>query len=58
MAVSIKNLTINTKVNKAGAETENAQKKQAKALSKMDMEAIIQECMDRVKTMIEYELKP
>lgn len=58
MAISINQLTINTKVNKQAKETAKAQKAYAKGLSKMDMEAIIQECMDRVRAMIEYELKP
>ncbi len=58
MPVSIKQLTINTKVNKHGKNQAKAQKKHAKGLSKMDKDAIIQECLSRVKELIEYELRP
>lgn len=58
MPVSIKNLVINTKVNKQQKQQAKAQKAYSKGLSKMDKEAIIDECMRRVREMIEYELKP
>lgn len=57
MAISVNQVTINTKVNKQAKENAKAQKSYSKGLSKMDMEAIIQECMDRVKAMMEYELR-
>lgn len=59
MPVSIKQMTINTKVNKQGG-SENAQKKQGGGggMSKLDKEALIEECLARVREMIEYELKP
>ena len=59
MPVSIKQMTINTKVNKKGGAN-NAEKKQSGGggMSKLDKEALIEECMARVRAMIEYELKP
>lgn len=60
MPVSIKQMTINTKVNKKGG-ADNAEKKQGGGgggMSKLDKEALIEECMARVRAMIEYELKP
>lgn len=59
MPVSIKQMTINTKVNKQGS-SENTQNKQGGGggMSKLDKEALIEECLARVREMIEYELKP
>jgi hypothetical protein len=58
MSISIKQLTINTKVNKQDKKQAKAQKSHAKGLSKMDKEAMIQECLARVKELIDYELRP
>ncbi len=58
MPISIKNLVLNTKVSKEQKEQNKAQKSYAKGMSKMDKEAIIEECMARVREMMEYELKP
>ncbi len=58
MPVSIKQLTINTKVNKQQKKQAKAQKSYAKGLSKMDKDAIIEECVRQVRELIEYELKP
>jgi len=58
MPISIKQLTINTKVNKQQKQQAKAQKGYAKGLSKIDRRALIEECMDRVRELIEYELKP
>ncbi len=57
MAVSIKELTVNTQVNKQNNDKKATAETGGK-LSRMDREAIIAECMARVKEMIEYELKP
>ena len=59
MPVNIKQLTINTKVNKKNKEEKNASGGGGGGgLSKLDKETIIAECIARVKEMIEYELKP
>ncbi|BDS13997.1 hypothetical protein [Aureispira anguillae] len=58
MAISIKKLTLNTKVNKHAKEQSKAQKSFAKGLSKMDRESLIQECLDRVRDLIDHELRP
>lgn len=58
MSISIKKLTLNTKVNKQAKKQAKEQKKFAKGLSKMDRESLIQECLDRVKDMIEHEWRP
>jgi len=58
MPISIKQLTINTKVNKQDKNQVQAPKSISKGLSKMDKEAIIQECLARVKELIDYELRP
>ena len=58
MPVSIKNMTVNTTVNKEGGGDAPAQEGGGGGLTKADKEKIIKECLERVKEMIEYELKP
>lgn len=58
MPVNIKQLTINTKVNKKNNKEEKTQSSSSGSLSKFDKEVIVLECLVRVKEMIEYELKP
>lgn len=60
MPVNIKQLTINTKVNKNSniPEEKAPSKGGGGGLSKSDKDAIIAECLAKVKEMIEYELKP
>jgi hypothetical protein len=59
MPISIKQLVLNTKVSKKSDKSEAKPQPAASAgLSKFDKEAIINECLRRVKDMIDYELKP
>lgn len=59
MAISIKKLTLNTTVNKQTKQQGTAQATSGGGgLSKMDKEAIIQECLDKVQEFIDYELRP
>lgn len=58
MPVSIKQMTINTKVNKQSSEETKSAGGGGGGMSKLDKEALIEECLARVKSMIEYELKP
>lgn len=57
MPVSINNMTVNTTVNKEGT-TEAPAKEGGGGVSKAEKEKIIRECLERVKEMLEYELKP
>lgn len=58
MAVLIKQLTINTKISKsAGGDLQKA-KSTSKGMSAAEKELFMQECLERVKDMIEYELRP
>lgn len=50
-------MTVNTTVNKEGGGDAPAQGGGG-GMSKADKEKIIRECLERVKEMIEYELKP
>jgi hypothetical protein len=59
MPISIKQLTLNTKVSKESNKSEEKPQPTASAgLSKLDKEVIINECLKRVKDMIDYELNP
>ena len=59
MAISIKQLILNTKVSKKGKKSADKPQLTASAeLSKLEKEAIINECLIRVKEMIDYKLNP
>ena len=59
MSISIKKLIFNTKINK-----KNGNKDAPSAgggggpMPKLEKEQLIQECLDRVRDLIEYELRP
>lgn len=60
MSISIKKLTFNTKINK---KNKQGSKKNAPAggggpMSKVEKEQIIEECLNRVRDLIDYELRP
>lgn len=61
MSISIKKLTFNTKINK---ENNGESNKAAPSgggggpMPKLEKEQLIQECLDRVRDMIDYELRP
>ena len=58
MPVTIKQLTLNTKVSKKeGASSEIPEEKSSSATN-VDKEEIINECMKRVKELLDYELRP
>jgi len=60
MAISVKKLTFNTKINKK--DTEDSKETSATGgggpMPKLEKEQLIQECLNRVRDMIEYELRP
>ena len=58
MAISIKQLTMNTKVSKQSGGDEKAPETSSGPGKKLDKEAIINECVRRVKELIDYELRP
>lgn len=58
MSISIKKLTLNTTVKRQAKKQAKAQKAYAKGLSKMDKDALIEECLKRVQEMIDYQLRP
>lgn len=58
MPVTVKELTINTKVNKKDDKAATPEAVSSGELSQFQKELIIQECLGRVKEMLEYELKP
>ena len=59
MAVLIKQLTINTKVSKgSGGTSSKGEKSSGGGMSAAEKELFMQECLQRVKEMIEYELRP
>lgn len=59
MPVTVKQLTINTKVKKGGeANSQKEPEQKGSKLTKSAQERIIQECMNRVREMIENEYKP
>lgn len=60
MSISINKLTFNTKVNKQNqGSTKNAPASGGGGpMPKLEKEQLIQECLDRVRDMIEYELRP
>lgn len=58
MAVSINQLTINTKVNKQGGESGGGAPVTSKGMSRAEKEVLIRECMARVEHMIERKLRP
>lgn len=60
MSVSVKQLTVNTKVNQVD---DNNQAEEnggggGGGMSIEDLEAIVEECMIRVRELIKYELRP
>lgn len=62
MPVSVNKLTVNTKVNKEGG-TEGGEESKGDgggggAMSKIEREELIQECMDRVEELLDYKLRP
>jgi transposase len=60
MSISIKKLTFNTKINKKNKDgTKDAPSGGGGGpMPKLEKEQLIQECLDRVRDMIEYELRP
>lgn len=59
MAISIKKLTLNTTVNKQTKEEGTAPEGAGGGgMTKMDKEAIIQECLSKVQELIDYQLRP
>lgn len=59
MAISISKLTLNTTVNKQTKQEGSAQESSGGGgVTKMDKEAIIQECLDKVQELLDYELRP
>ncbi|WP_052593658.1 hypothetical protein [Aureispira sp. CCB-QB1] len=60
MSISIKKLLFNTKINKKskGGSKDATEGGGGGAMSKLEKEELIQECLDKVRDMIEYELKP
>ena len=58
MAISIKQLTMNTKVSKQSGNDDKPSDSSSGSDKKLDKEAIINECMRRVKELIDYELRP
>lgn len=59
MSISIKKLTFNTKINKKNKEGgKGASSGGGGPMPKMEKEQLIQECLDRVRDLIEYELRP
>lgn len=60
MSISIKKLTFNTKINK---KNKQGSKNAAPAggggpMSQVEKEQIIEECLNRVRDLIDYELRP
>lgn len=60
MSISIKKLTFNTKVNKQSQGNNNNAPASGGGgpMPKLEKEQLIQECLDRVRDLIEYELRP
>ena len=60
MSISIKKLTFNTKINTKNKEGNKGASSDGGGgpMSKMEKEQLIQECLDRVRDLIEYELRP
>jgi hypothetical protein len=60
MSISIKKLTFNTKINKKNKEGGKGASSGGGGgpMPKMEKEQLIQECLDRVRDLIEYELRP
>ena len=58
MAISIKQLTMNTKVSKQSGCEEKAPETSSGAGKKIDKEAIINECVRRVEELLDYERRP
>ena len=60
MSIAIKKLTFNTKVNKeneSGAKGASS-KGGGGPMSNKEKEELIQECLNRVRELIDYELRP
>lgn len=58
MPLSVKQLTVNTTVKKDAEQSTKKGEETASGLSPTDREKIIEECMKRVRELIEYELRP
>lgn len=60
MSISINKLTFNTKINKKGKDGSKDASSSGGGgpMPKLEKEQLIQECLDRVRDMIEYELRP
>jgi hypothetical protein len=58
MPLSVKQLTVNTTVKKDAEQSTKKGEDAAAGLSPADREKIIEECMKRVRELIEYELRP
>lgn len=58
MPLSVKQLTVNTTVKKEAEQSTKKGENAGVGLSPADREKIIEECMKRVREMIEYELRP
>ena len=57
MPLSVKQLTVNTTVKKDAEQSTKKGEDAAAGLSSADREKIIEECMKRVRELIEYELR-
>lgn len=61
MSIAIKKLTFNTKVNKeneSGGKGASSNGGGGGPMSEKEKEELIQECLDRVRELIDYELRP
>lgn len=60
MSISINKLTFNTKINKKNEEGTSSKGYGGGggAMPKLEKEQLIQECLNRVRDLIEYELRP
>lgn len=59
MSISIKKLTFNTKINKKNQQgNKNAAPGGGGPMSKAEKDQIIEECLNRVRDLIDYELRP
>jgi hypothetical protein len=60
MSISIRKLIFNTKINKKNksGDKEASSGGGGGSMSKLEKEQLIQECLDQVRDLIEYELRP
>ncbi|CAA6821184.1 MAG: Unknown protein [uncultured Aureispira sp.] len=61
MAIAIKKLTFNTKINKdnqGGTKGASSKGGGGGPMSKKEKDELIQECLNKVRDLIDYELRP